>query len=64
MDLKSYDLVALKQAVHHLNKVEQQAIKDRAANPGPGWEPVFAMLERDRDLLYEEIASREAASNL
>lgn len=58
MDLSTYSLVALQQALQHLNKVESQAMKDQADFQGPGWQPLLAILARDRAALEAEIARR------
>lgn len=58
MNLKSYSLANLKKADEHLQNVEQTANKARKANPGPGWDPIFGMLDENRKALDAEINDR------
>ena len=64
MDLKQYDLAALKAAAKHLAEVEARVGQDSHANPGPGWAPIIDILARDRAALVAEVTARIAAGGL
>nr|WP_312160824.1 hypothetical protein [Brevundimonas diminuta] len=58
VDLSKYSDSELLKAVEYLNKVEAKAKEDREEIGGPGWDALFAILERDRTALNTEINSR------
>ena len=53
--LSEYDCPELVDAKKHIERLIKFSGEEMQKNPGPGWDPVFAMLERDLSMVVAEI---------
>jgi hypothetical protein len=56
--IEDYSIGDLVDAQERIKEIQERIERDSAARPGPGWEPIKDMLQRDREIINAEIEKR------